>query len=130
MNIYFYSSEFPYYLSIPIHAQRERTYREIVRFHAITYNYTEDQDHSGHHKGNMLSLPNFTTCPTLIRINVDFWRWHIHTYICIYNYSITQHDRTYSNFKQNFTSIVESHMLILKPTITFFWFFSSKWFFS
>lgn len=48
--------------------------------------------------------------------------------VCMYS-SITQHERTYSNIKQNFTSTVESHVLILKPTITFSWFFFSKWFF-
>lgn len=92
-------------------------------------------------KANMLILEIFITCP--IPIGVDDFLKMAYMYVCAYiytyihihiqreriYYSITQYERTYSHFKQNFTSIVESHVLILKPTITFSWFFFSKWFF-
>lgn len=94
-------------------------------------------------RANILILTTFITCPMKIIFLKMAYTYYIHIYIytcthiyirvsmhtCEYISLLSQQKRLYSDFKQNFTSTVESHVLILKPTITLSWFFFSKWFF-
>lgn len=97
-----------------------------------------------HHKGKHSNSYNLHYLSYENHISED-GIYILHTYIYIYTCThiyirvsmhtceyislLSQQKRLYSDFKQNFTSTVESHVLILKPTITLSWFFFSKWFF-
>lgn len=142
MSIHFYTSKFPYYLS-NLYLQREKELtREScqvschdIQLYRSFWHYKGKYANSSKHR----YLP-YTNQHQCLFLKVAYTYKHRHMYlhvlthtcvgVCIYNITHLPSLRTYSNFKQNFTSIVESHMLILKPTITFSWLFFSKRFFS
>ena len=81
-----------------------------------------------------LSYTNQDQCPLLKMARTHACTFtHTCICMCVYIYPCRYTLFSYPvrknllDFQQNFTPSVESHMLILKPTITFSWFFFSKW---